>query len=187
LRLASVTLPFRRPTRIASAPFRVGHKPYPAGYGFPWPFGSRHSLLDPSLSRWGSGPSSQSAYCHSPKLLSDRPHRGLHVPHEGDVCAVGVGASYTPRSTVFMPEPITNSGPNATSHHRLNQAFDDLLLFRRVDEDSLVHSPVRTSPDPVCPPGSGSPWISPAASHRSLPILHAPDGDGIEHYPGSVL
>jgi hypothetical protein len=48
-------------------------------------------------------------------------------------------------------------------------------------------SPVRPSPDPVCSPGSGSSWTSPAASHRWLPILHAPDGDGIEHYPGSVL
>jgi hypothetical protein len=47
-------------------------------------------------------------------------------------------------------------------------------------------SPVRPSPDPVCPPGSGSSWTSPAASHRSLPILHAPDGDGIEHYSGPL-
>jgi hypothetical protein len=36
-------------------------------------------------------------------------------------------------------------------------------------------------------PVRASPWISPAASRRSLAILHAPDGDGIEHYPGSVL
>src|ERR687895_1810773 len=46
----SVTVSFGRLTRIASAPFQVRHRPYPAGYGFPSPFSCRHSLLDPSLS-----------------------------------------------------------------------------------------------------------------------------------------
>ena len=52
-----------RLTRPTSAPFRVGQRPYPAGYpgrpleersprpGFPTPFGCRHSLLGPSHSR----------------------------------------------------------------------------------------------------------------------------------------
>ena len=52
-----------RLTRPTSAPFRVGQRPYPAGYperpleersprpGFPTPFGRRHSLLGPSHSR----------------------------------------------------------------------------------------------------------------------------------------
>src|SRR5215211_3596201 len=57
----------------------------------------RHSLLDPSFSRWGIELSLQSAYC--PTL--GRPHRGLHVPHEGDT--VGVGAFFTPGPSVFMP------------------------------------------------------------------------------------
>ena len=86
--------------RVSTLSDRALREPYPAGYGFPSPFGSRHSLLDPSLSRWGFGPSSRSAYCRSVEPLSDRPHRGLHVPHEGD--AVGVGAFFTPRSSVFL-------------------------------------------------------------------------------------
>jgi hypothetical protein len=64
------------------------------------------------------------------------------------------------------------------------------VTFSSFDASTKIHplrSPVRPSPDPVCPPGSGSPWTSPAASHRPLPILHAPDGDRIEHHPGSVL
>jgi Trypsin len=38
------------------------------------------------------------------------------------------------------------------------------------DASTKIHSrsPVRPSPDPVCPPGSGSPWTSPAASHASV-------------------
>src|SRR5215217_8876962 len=47
-RLASLTSPLGRLTRIASAPFQVGRKPYPAGYGFPSPFsraGIRFSIL----------------------------------------------------------------------------------------------------------------------------------------------
>ena len=55
-------------------PFGSGICPYPAGYagrpvkdrsqrpGFPLPFSRRHSLLEPSYARWGSRPSSQSAY-----------------------------------------------------------------------------------------------------------------------------
>ena len=32
-------------------------RPYPPSYGFPLPFGWRHSLLGPSCARWGVGPS----------------------------------------------------------------------------------------------------------------------------------
>jgi hypothetical protein len=143
-------------------------------------FASRSFLLP--LGIWAL--TSRSAYCRS---VSGRPHRGLHVAHEGD--AVGVGASFTPRSSVFIKAGVVHELRSECGHSSSSQPgyFDDLLLFRRVDEDSLVRSPVRPSPDPVCSPGSGSSWTSPAASHRSLPILHAPDGDGIEHYPGSVF
>ena len=64
------------------------------------------------------------------------------------------------------------------------------MTLSSFDASLKIHfrSPVRPSPDPVCPPGSGSPWTSPAASHASVTsFAHAPDGDGIEHYPGSVL
>lgn len=55
-------------------PCRPGHRPYPAGYagrpvkdrsqrpGFPLPFSRRHLLLGLSYARWGSRPSSRSAY-----------------------------------------------------------------------------------------------------------------------------
>jgi len=54
-------------------------------------------------------------------------------------CAVGVGVSFTPRSTVF----IGRSRPQTPERMRpliivSTRAFDDLFLFRRVDEDSLT-------------------------------------------------
>jgi hypothetical protein len=131
---------------------------------------------------------SRSAYC-----LGHTPADPIGVctfrMRKRSVCAVGVGASFTPRSSVFIKAGVVHELRSECDHSSSSQPgnFDDLLLFRRVDEDSLVRSPVRPSPDPVCSPGSGSSWTSPAASHRSLPILHAPDGDGIEHYPGSVF
>jgi hypothetical protein len=47
------------------------------------------------------------------------------------------------------------------------------MTLSSFDASTKIHSrsPVRPSPDPVCSPGSSSPWTSPAASHRSLPIL----------------
>ena len=146
--------------------------------------GIRFSILPSPAGIWAL--TSRSAYCRSVETLSDRPHRALHVAHEED--AVGVGVSFTPRSSVFIKAGVVHELRSECDHSSSSQPgyFDDLLLFRRVDKDSLVRSPVRPSPDPVCSPGSSSPWTSPAASHRSLPILHAPDGDGIEHYPGSI-
>jgi hypothetical protein len=81
--------------------------------------------------------SSRSAYCRSVEPLSDRPHRGLHVPHEED--AVGVGASFTPRSTVFIRAGVVHKLRSACDHSSSSQPgyFDDLLLFRGVDKDLL--------------------------------------------------
>ncbi len=52
--------------------------------------------------------------------------------------------------------------------------------------DSLIlRSPVRPSPDPGLPPGSGIPLdFSDGFAQTVTDSLHAPDGDGIEHYPG---
>jgi len=45
--------------------------PYPPGYDFPWPFGGWHSLLGPSCSRCGLGPS----FRRSSGLLARGPDR----------------------------------------------------------------------------------------------------------------
>jgi hypothetical protein len=102
------------------------------------------------------------------------------------MCGRGGCLLYAEVFGVLKPESSTNSGANATTHHRLNQVIS--MTCCSFDASTKIHSrsPVRPSPDPVCSPGSGSSWTSPAASHRSLAILHALDGDGIEHYPGSI-
>ena len=58
---------------------------------------------------------------------------------------------------MFTSEPITNSGANATSHHRLNQSIS--MTLSSFDASQKIHSrsPVRPSPDPGLPPGSGIP------------------------------
>jgi hypothetical protein len=55
-----------------------------------------------------------------------------------------VGASYTPRSSVFTPEPTTSSGPNAISHHRLNRVISMTLLS--FDASTKIHYSTFTRP-----------------------------------------
>ena len=54
LGLRSVCLHLDDSPRTTSAPFRAGYMPYPAGYGFPLPFGCRRSLLGSVLRLLGS-------------------------------------------------------------------------------------------------------------------------------------
>ncbi len=54
LGLRSVCLHLDDSPRTTSAPFQAGYQPYPAGYGFPLPFGCRHSLLGSVLRLLGS-------------------------------------------------------------------------------------------------------------------------------------
>ena len=75
----------------------------------------RHSLVDPSFSRWGIELSLQSAYCPT----MGRPHRGLHVPHEEDT--VGVGAFFTPGPSVFMPGQEGVPGPIMIQYRRADR------------------------------------------------------------------
>ena len=79
-------------------PFGLGQRPYPPGYGFPVPFGGRHSLLGSSCARCGVGPS----FRRSSGLLAEaRPQRGCRVPHQmrcdGGGCLLycGAGVSLT--------------------------------------------------------------------------------------------
>src|SRR5262245_4774166 len=81
--------PLRSVTCRKSAPFRAGQAAYPAGYGFPLPFGCRRSLPPTSLTRRGIRPPSRSAY----RGLGPGLRRAYHVPQVGDT--TGVGALFT--------------------------------------------------------------------------------------------
>ena len=149
--------------------------PYPAGYDFPLPFGSRHSLLDPSHSRWRFGPSSRSAYCRRIGRL----HRGLHVPHEGDalrggslLCAGAAGVraedSTIPQTrlspiSAYQPRVLLTS-PNDTYIQRFTFVDPSELRLARVVclvQTRLGHfGQLHTKP---------------------LPAPHVPDSDTVEH------
>ena len=60
--------------------------PYPAGYGFPLPFGGWPSLLKPSLPLYGYVPPLPLAYW----WITTRPYRGYHVPLPQAATDVGV-------------------------------------------------------------------------------------------------
>ena len=89
--------PRQRPFEPGSSPIRpvmrepLAGEPAP-GPGFLLPFGHRHSLLGPSCARWGTGPSSRSAYRRAdgrtPSGLScsacDRRDRGGRPLNPGD-------------------------------------------------------------------------------------------------------
>ena len=156
LRLASLTAPFGRLTRIVSAPFQVR----PLGVG---PI--RRVMDSPCLSAAGirfsilPSPAGDLGLPHgrlTTGVCSGRPHRALHVPHEEDAVRGGC-LLYAEVFGVLKPESTTNSGANATTHHRLNQ--DISMTFSSFDASTKIHfrSPVLPSPDPVCPPGSGFP------------------------------
>jgi hypothetical protein len=150
--------------------------PYPAGYGFPLPLGCRHSLLDPSHSRWRFGPSLRSAYCR----LAGRLHRGLHVPHEGDTfrggCLLCAGATGVRAEDYAIPQtrcdPISAyqprvllTSPNDTYIQRFTFVHPSELRLARVAclvQTRLGHfGQLHTGP---------------------LPAPHVPDGDRVEHY-----
>jgi len=62
------------------------------------------------------------------------------------------------------------------------------MTLSSFDASTKIHSrsPVRPSPDLGLPPGSGIPLnFSGGFAQIVTDSLHAPDGDGIEHYPGS--
>jgi hypothetical protein len=94
-----------------------------------------------------------------PRAHPGRPHRGLHVPHEEEMYTCGRSGCllYAEVFGVLKPEPITNSGASATTHHRLNQCIS--MTSSSFDASQEIHSrsPVRPSPDPGSPPGSGVP------------------------------
>src|SRR5215207_10025644 len=104
------------------------------------------------------------------------------------MCGRGGCLLYAEIFGVLKPEPTTSSEPSAISHHRLNQEIS--MTYFSFDASMKIHfrSPVRPSPDPGLPPGSGIPLdFSDGFAQIVTDPLHAPDGDGIEHYPGFIL
>ncbi len=86
---------------------------------------------------------------------------------------------------MFTSEPTTDSGPNAIAFIIVSTKLS--MTYSSFDVSTEIHSrsPVRPSPDPGLPPGSGIPLdFSGGFAQIVTDSLHAPDGDGIEHYPG---
>jgi hypothetical protein len=189
-----------RPTRPASAPFRVRAYPrYPASYparpaegpticpGFLSPFGHRRSLLGSSFSRWGTGPSSRSAYRH----LSPGPDpigvpRSTRTRHDRVGCPLNPGdggalttdaenpvaACRIPAACPCTPAPASHRlGLNVTGRHRgftcVHPSGLPLACSPRMEQGPLGFSPgLRTPPSPA---------------------THARVGTGHEHWPGTTL
>jgi hypothetical protein len=138
-------------------------RPYPPGYDFPWPFGGWPSLLGPSCSRCGLGPSLSSG------LLAVMPDRNGVTTFRTNWGAAGVGASYTAR-------PGCPSVPGAARLDQTKAAVWCLAesssrqplvatTFRNAASTEVhSHSPVPPFPRPARRDGSGSPWASPVCS-----------------------
>jgi hypothetical protein len=141
-----------------SASFQVRLKPYPTGYGSPLPFGRsgiRFSIL-PSPTGDLDFPRGRliATLCQA-DLIGVYAFRMRKMRSRG--CLL-----YAEIFGVLEPDPTTSSD-RVQSHSSSSQPahFDDLFSF---DASTKIHfrSPVRPSPDPALPPGSGIyPWTSP--------------------------
>jgi hypothetical protein len=118
-------------------------------------------------------------------ILLGGPHRGLHVPHEGGV--LGVGASCTPGPSVFMPGYGRDPGPSAI---QLIIASTRFSVISHNDASTEIHFCVHPSELRLAR-FARLVWAPLGLLRRlrtsSLPNSHAPDDDGIEHYPESIL
>jgi hypothetical protein len=160
--------------------------PYPAGYDFPLPFGRSgiRFSIHPSPAGDLGLPRGRLTVGHTP---ADPIGVSTFRMRKRSVCGRGGCLLYAEVFGVLKPESSTNSGANATTHHRLNQGIS--MTCCSFDASQKIHLYVHPSDLRLIRFARlvrASPWSSPAASHRSLAILHAPDGDGIEHYPGSI-
>jgi hypothetical protein len=137
----------------------VGHVPYPAGYGFPLPFGCWPSLVGPSFPAEEFRPS-----CVGPTGLKAGPQRGFHVPHGGD--ATGVDAIYT-------PGPRCPHGTSFRGHAGWPIIAASAIFRRRpsLTEPQRWFTCVHPSGLPLArqsPYGSGLPWTLPLAHKQSV-------------------
>ena len=150
---------------------------YPAGYAFPLPFGSWHSLLEASFPTEESR-SLPFAYCG----VSRRPHWGLHVPLVQD--ATGVGALYVPGSWYprMQPENMHTCDPIPSSLSATIRRFGITALHRGF---TCVH-PSGLSLACGLPLGLAPPWaFNLSLKTPSLPMTQREVGTGIGHLPES--
>jgi hypothetical protein len=135
--------------------------------GFLLSFGRRHSLLGPSCSHWGAGPSSQSAY---PTQAAPGPQPGL--PRSTRVRSDrGVDALFIPRrwcSPAWGPTPYGTCHFSAASP--VPRCFTPSCEADGDETPSRVHSrsPARSSPGLSSPDGTGTLGPSPDASHPAV-------------------
>ena len=121
-----------------------------------------------SDTRRGLGPPSRSAYRTRPQARPDP--RGYHVPHARAM--TGVGALYTPRTTVLAP--VWTDCPagacrssTASPSTPLQQPITRGSALRGINEGSST-SPVRSSPHPR-PPGWNGPPLRLSPELRTPP------------------
>ena len=157
-----------------------------SGPGFLLPFGHRRSLLGPSCARWGTGPSSRSAYRRAsrrtPSGLScsacDRCGRGGRPLNPGDGGALPAGQA-RPAGTRRLPA----AGP-------CSPAFclppAEVLMTRRHRGFTCVHP--SGLPQPVVPRVEREP-LGPFPGLRTLqlPAAHAGAGTVLAHWTGGYV
>jgi hypothetical protein len=140
--------------------------PYPAGYGFPVPFGCRPSLLGPSSSHRRLGHSLRSA--DSAYRPPRRLRWGSHVPHEGSNgwggCLLYSGVAVSAHGARRHPMSLAQQFLSLclTHHCRLCQpSFRQPAYY---GASSKVHgcSSFQPFPCPVGSDGSTAPWASPS-------------------------
>jgi hypothetical protein len=138
-----------------------------------------------SCSRRGIRRSSRSAY----RPQGAGPRRGYRVPHAR--ATTGVGALYTPRTTVLAPIWGTSpAGACRSTAARPSTPLQHPTLrgsaSRGINEGSS-NSPVRSSPRLWLPGWNGRPWAFLRASHPAVTGgARRGWGQAIEHGPGTT-
>ena len=126
--------------------------PYPAGYGFPLPFsraGIRFSILPSPAGDLGLPRGRLTARVFPADPI------GVYTFRMRKVCGRGGCLLYAEIFGVHVGVDHRLRTECDRIHHRLNQGISMTLLSFDASTEIHSRSPVRPSPDPVCPPGSG--------------------------------
>ena len=154
---------------VSSLSARV-KRPYPPGYGFPAPFGRRHSLLGSSCPRCGIGPSFRRS-SGLPDARLDRNGIAAFRTSEkrsGWVLPLLRGRGVPARNTVRI-RVMQGASPCFVAHHRLaNHLVGDFPSRSLVGSSLAFTRPI--FPSPGSPGWFGSALgFTPLLSHASLP------------------